>query len=219
MEARYVIAIIGGTGQEGFGLAMRFAHAGENVIIGSRSAERAAEATEKVASLLPNREVRGMSNAEAAKAADIVFVAVPIAGHVEALKSISGVVEDKVVVDVVVPLEFVDRQPRIISVAEGSAAEQAQALLPRAKVVSGFHHLDASELAKVEKPIDADVIICGNDRDAKSVVMALTDKIEGVRAIDGGVLAVSRYVEGFTAALISVNRHYKTHSAIKITGV
>jgi NADPH-dependent F420 reductase len=214
-----LIAIVGGTGPEGIGLATRFAYAGEDIIIGSRSIDRAKEAAAKVTAVVPRSSVRGLSNTEAAENADVIFIAVPLEGHLETLKSLSPFVNGKVVIDVVAPLEFRDGRVSAISIKEGSVAEQARAALPQAKVVSGFHHPAASELPRLDKPIEADIIICGDDADAKATAMALAEKIEGARAIDGGGLANSQYVETFTAILISINRRYKVRSSIRITGI
>ncbi|MFQ5878756.1 MAG: NADPH-dependent F420 reductase [Dehalococcoidia bacterium] len=214
------LAFVGGTGPEGLGLVMRLAKAGEEVIIGSRSPQRAAEAVQKVLAHVPQARVQGMMNAEAVAHGHVVFVTVPYGGHKETLASLAPAIGHKLVVDVVVPLDF-QRGGKIsaVTVEEGSAAEQAQRLLPQAQVVSGFHHLDASQLMDVGKPITADVIICGDAAEAKRTVIALAEKIAGVRALDGGRLANSRYVEAFTAVLLGFNRTYKAHTAIRIVGI
>lgn len=214
------LAFIGGTGPEGLGLAMRLAAAGQEVIIGSRSAERAAQAAQKVRAQLPQAKVRGLANADAAAQGDIIFITIPYDGHKETLQALASIIGDKVVVDVVVPLDFQGGgKVSAVAVEEGSAAEQAQRLLPRARVVSGFHHLDAGELMKVERPLAADVIICGDDAAAKTAAIALAEKLEGVRGLDGGRLANSRYLEAFTAVLLSLNRRYKAHTALRIVGL
>jgi len=213
------IAFIGGTGPEGLGLAMRFAKAGEEVFIGSRSQERAAEAVAKVQAKLPNARVAGGLNAEACQAGDIIFVTVPYEGHKETLTALADLLDEKVLVDVVVPLQFGGHGVRALSVPEGSAAEQARALLPRAKVVSGFHHLDATLLQNVEKPMQGDVIVCSDHRSAKRRVMELAEKIEYLRAVDGGVLANARYLEQWTAMLLNINRIYKARTGVRIVGI
>ncbi len=214
-----IIAFIGGTGPEGLGLAMRFAKAGEEVIIGSRSEERAAKAAADVRDKVPQAKVRGLLNAEAARLGDMVFITVPYEGHRDTLASLAEALEGKIVVDVVVPLEFTKRGVRALDVPEGSAAQQAQKLLPKARVVSGFHHLDAHLLQNVDKPMQGDILICSDDREAKRQVMELAEKIEYVRAVDAGVLANARYLEEWTALLLNLNRIYKARTGVRIVGI
>ncbi len=213
------IAFIGGTGPEGLGLAIRFAKAGEEVFIGSRSEERAAQAVAKVLEKVPEAKVRGGLNAEACQVGEIIFVTVPYEGHRETLQSLAEAIDEKILVDVVVPLRFGGHGVRALSVPEGSAAEQARALVPGAKVVSGFHHLDATLLQNVEKPMQGDVIICSDHRSAKRKVMDLAEKIAYLRAVDGGVLANSRYLEEWTAMLLNINRIYKARTGVRIVGI
>jgi len=213
------IAFVGGTGPEGLGLAMRFAKAGEEIIIGSRSEERAVKAAASVREKVPQAKVQGVLNAEAARLGDIVFITVPYEGHRDTVASLAEALEGKVVVDVVVPLEFTKKGVRAIDVPEGSAAQQAQKLLPRAKVVSGFHHLDAHLLQNVGKPMQGDILICSDDRGAKRQVMELAEKIEYVRAVDAGILANARYLEEWTALLLNLNRIYKARTGVRIVGI
>ena len=213
------IAFIGGTGPEGTGLAMRFAKAGNAVFIGSRSEERAAETVAKVLQSVPEAEVYGGFNAEGAEKAEFVFVTVPADAHHDLVSALAEAIGDKIVIDVVVPMVFDKDGPRAISVEAGSAAEEARVLLPKAKVVSGFHHLDATLLQRMDKPMQGDVIICGDHKGAKKMVMSLVEEIEYVRALDGGGLANSRYTEQLTVLLLHVNRLYKTRSGIRIVGV
>ncbi len=214
-----LIAFVGGTGPEGLGLAMRFAKAGEEIIIGSRSEERANRAVETIREKLPQANVRGALNAEAAAMGEIVFITVPYEGHRDTLASLADVLAEKIVVDVVVPLELTKRGVRAITVEEGSAAQQAQKLLPRAKVVSGFHHLDAHLLQNIDKPMQGDILICSDNREAKRQVMELGEKIEYVRSVDAGVLANSRYLEEWTALLLNLNRIYKARTGVRIVGI
>ena len=214
-----VVAIIGGTGPEGLGLAMRFAQAGGDIIIGSRSQERADEATAKVRDRIPRGRVRGMPNVEAANAANILIIAVPFEGQRDALLQLGSASVGKILISTVVPLQFEKGRPKAIRVEEGSAAEQAQATLPNAKVVAAFHNLSAKELAEIEHEVPSDVVVCGNDKEAKQVVIALAGKIKGVRGIDGGGLESSRYVEDLTALLLTINRIYKVQSGVRIVGV
>ena len=214
-----MIGFIGGTGPEGRGLALRFAMAGGEVAIGSRDASRAAAAAESVKALADGLSVIGGLNDEVAERAETVFIAVPYAGHRATLESLRERLDGKTVVDVVAPIAFERGAARAVAVEEGSAAEQAQKLLPNSRVVGAFHNLSAEELLKPDALIDADVVVCADDADAKSAVMNLAETIEGVRAVDGGALANSRYVEELTALLININRIYKAHSTIKIAGI
>jgi len=213
------IAIIGGSGPEGLGLALRFSKAGEHVFIGSRSLDRAEEAAAKVLEKLPEAHVSSMLNEEAAKEAEYVFLAVPFAAHFETLQALSDAIADKVLVDLVVPLEFDEDGARAISVPEGSAAQQARVAVPRAKVVSALHHLDAGHLQRIDRPLQGDIITCADHKGAKKAVMELAEKIEYVRALDGGGLSNSRYLEAWAAMLINLNSIYKARTGVRITGI
>ena len=214
-----MIGFVGGTGPDGMGLALRFAMAGNPVLIGSRNARRARDAADSVTALADGLRVAGALNEEVCIESDVVFVTVPYAGHQPTLESNRYRLQEKVVVDVVVPLEFGRGGARAIEVPEGSAAQQAQAVLPDSRVVGAFHNLSADELLKPAVRIDSDVIVCGDDAEAKSQIMKLAEVIDGVRAVDGGGLHNSRYVEEFTAMLININRIYKAHSTIRIVGI
>ena len=214
-----MIGFVGGTGPDGMGLALRFAMAGNPVLIGSRNARRARDAADSVTALADGLRVAGALNEEVCIESDVVFVTVPYAGHQPTLESNRYRLQEKVVVDVVVPLEFGRGGARAIEVPEGSAAQQAQAILPESKVVGAFHNVSADELLKPETRVDSDVIVCSDDTEAKSQIMKLAEVIDGVRAVDGGSLHNSRYVEQFTAMLININRIYKAHSTIKIVGI
>lgn len=213
------IAILGGTGDEGLGLAMRLVKSGDEVIIGSRSAERALEAAHKVREVVPFGHVTGMANDESADAADLVIVSVPYAGQRETLAALAPLLAGKIVVSVVVPLQFGKGGPHAVRVAEGSAAEEARAVVGDARIVSAFHNLSATKLMEVEADLDCDVVVCGDDTEAKQAVMALAEKMQGVRALDGGGLAYSRYVEDLTALILAMNRRYKAHASVKFTGL
>jgi len=213
------IAIIGGTGTEGLGLAMRFAKAGNMVFIGSRSEERAEEAVNKVKEKLPEGDVFGGLNAEGAEKAEFVFLTVPSDAHHDTLVQLEEVIGEKIVIDVVVPMLWDRDGPKAVMLDEGSAALQAKALLEKAKIISGFHHLDGSELQKIEKPLQGDVIICGDHKPSKNKVMDLAEQIEYVRALDGGGLTNSRYLEEWTVQLLHINKIYKAHSGVRITGI
>ena len=214
-----MIGFIGGTGPEGRGLALRFAMAGESVMIGSRDAARAADAAASVVALGDGLDVSGGLNERVAAESDIVFIAVPYAGHRPTLESLSAALDGKVVVDVVAPLAFGRGGARALDVEDGSAALEAQRILANSFVVGAFQNLSAEELLKPDASIDADVVVCAEDADAKRTVMALAETITGVRAVDGGGLANARYVENLTALLININRIYKAHSTIRIAGI
>ncbi len=227
-----IIAFIGGTGPEGKGLACRFALAGHEVIVGSRSVERAAAAAGEIAERTGkepvvagsvaeglNPQLRGAENGGAARDGEIVVLTVPFDAQAATLPALRGAVEGKIVVSTGVPLSFAGGKAALLAVPEGSAAEQAQALLPGARVVGAFQNLSAAKLWDGNISLDQDVIVCSDDQDAKRDVMALAEQIRGVRAIDGGPLASSRMVEGITALLVNINRRYKTLAGVRIVGV
>ena len=214
-----MLGFIGGTGPEGRGLALRLALADERVLIGSRDAGRAATAAEEISAMVPGGSVGGGLNLDVAKRAQIVFLSMPYAGLKDTVASLGEELTGKIVVDVVSPLVFKKGRAEAIRVEEGSTALQAQALLPQSKVVAGFQTISAEDLVIPDKPIDSDVVICSDDADAKETVMGLAEKIQGVRAVDGGGLANARYVEDFTALLLNINRIYKSHSSLRIVGI
>ncbi|MEE8346157.1 MAG: NADPH-dependent F420 reductase [Dehalococcoidia bacterium] len=212
------IGIIGGTGPEGLGLAMRFAKAGDVVFIGSRSKERAEDAARKVRKTVPDAKVEGLVNDEAVEQAEVVFLTVPWDAHQSTLEGLAEAIGGKVLVDVVVPMLFDRGQPKAIAVEEGSAAQQARAVASEAKVISAFHHLDGTELQKVERPMQGDVLVCGDHQGAMKKVMALVERIEYVRALDAGGLSNSRYLEEWTVLLLHLNRIHKAHTGVRIVG-
>ena len=214
-----MIGFIGGTGPEGKGLALRFAMAGERVAIGSRDAQRAQDAADEVGELHDGLSVSGALNEQIADESGIVFIAVPYSGHRPTLESLRDRLDGKLVVDVVAPLRFSRGVAIAVEVEEGSAAQQAQIILPNSTVVGAFHNLSAEDLMQPNVDIVSDVIVCADDREAKSNIMHLAETISAVRAVDGGGLQNSRYVEELTALLININRIYKAHSTIKIVGI
>lgn len=220
--AKLSIGILGGTGDQGKGLARRFALAGQRVIIGSRSAERAlAVAAELDAeSARFAHVVEGADNASVAAEADIVIVAVPWDGHKATLESLRAPLSGKVVVDCVNPLGFDKQGAYALRVEEGSAAQQAAGVLDGSRVVAAFHHVSAVILLDpaVEK-IDLDVLVLGDDREATDMVQALASRIPGMRGIYGGRLRNAGQVEALTANLISINRRYKAHAGFRVTDV
>ena len=214
-----MLGIIGGTGPEGRGLALRFALAGERVVIGSRDEARAQSAAESVLDNAPAGSVSGATNAAAAAGADVVLVSVPYAAQRSTLSGLTAELAGKVVISLVAPLEFERGRASAVRVEEGSAALEAQALLPDSTVAAAFQNVSAEDLLVPDKSIDSDVVVCADDADALRLVMDLAERIEGVRAVNGGGLANARYVEDLTALLLNINRIYKAHSSIKITGI
>jgi hypothetical protein len=213
------IGIVGGTGKEGIGLGLRWAQAGHDVIIGSRDPERArAKATELAAST-PGRRIEGMSNREAAAAADVVVLTVPATGLAATLPELREACRGKIVVSTVVPLTF--GGPRLFTPPpQGSAAEEAQELLGGdARVVAAFHHIAAHELSAGDHPIACDLLLCGADAEGKKLVSELGRSM-GLRPVDVGALANAGPIEGITALLATINRRYKLkNSGIQITGL
>ncbi|MEP7270022.1 MAG: NADPH-dependent F420 reductase [Acidobacteriota bacterium] len=218
------IAIIGGTGDQGKGLASRWALAGREIIIGSRDASRAeAAATEISERLAVDGRVRGTGNSAAAGDASIIVLTVPFAAQVATIKEFRDHLKaGSLVVDMTVPLEAAigGRPSRILGVWAGSAAEQCAELLPNgSEVVSGFHNVAAGLLADLEHDVDCDVLVCGDSKAAKERLRPLVEAIRGCRYVDAGPLANSRTVEALTALLIGINIRYKTHSGLRITGL
>jgi 8-hydroxy-5-deazaflavin:NADPH oxidoreductase len=210
-----VVGVLGGTGEQGRGLAVRLAASGQRVVIGSRSADRAQAAAAEV-----GHGVSGADNAGCAAAADVVIVAVPWAGHGDLLESLRSELAGKVVVDCVNPLGFDKQGAFALGVAEGSAAQQAAALLPESRVVAAFHHVSAVLLLDPSvAALETDVLVLGDDREATDIVQALAGLIPGMRGVYGGRLRNAGQVEALTANLISVNRRYKAHAGVRITDI
>jgi NADPH-dependent F420 reductase len=213
------VAIVGGTGDLGFGLAVRLAAAGVEVVIGSRSAERAVQAAERV----PEGSVRGAENPQAVAGADVTFVTVPYEGQAEIYRSIRvQLSEGAVVCDTTTPLATAvgGRPTQVVRPWHGSAAEQAAAILrDGTRLVSGFHTVSAELLEDAGRDLDEDVLLCGDDPEAKARVGELVERIPGLRWVDCGLLSAARILEPITAAMISVNRRYGLRGAgIRVTG-
>jgi NADPH-dependent F420 reductase len=209
------IGILGGTGEQGRGLARRFAMAGNPVIIGSRSHDRAHGVAREL-----GLGVRGLANRDAAREADLVIAAVPWEGHGDLLSGLAPELAGKIVVDCVNPIGFDKRGAYPLPVAEGSAAEQAAALLPNSTVVAAFHHVSAVLLLDPEvESIDCDVLVLGEDRAATDLVQALAARIPGVRGVYAGRLRNCGQIEALTANLVSINRRYKAHAGLRITDI
>jgi NADPH-dependent F420 reductase len=218
-EQRQTVAILGGTGEQGKGLGRRLAMAGWDIVLGSRDAERAEQSAAELRGAELALSLRGTTNRDAARLGDTVIVAVPYDGHRELLSSLAEPLAGKLVVDCVNPLGFDKRGPFVLDVAEGSAAEQAAAVLPDSRVVGAFHHVSAKLLLVGDEPLDTDVLVVGDDRAGKDEVINLVGGIKGMRGIDAGALRLSRYVEGMTASLIAVNKRYKAHAGLRVTDV
>lgn len=218
-QDKQAIAFIGGTGPEGLGLAMRFAQAGREVIIGSRRQDRADEAAQKIRDAVPNANASGLENKAAVAQGEVVFITVPFDGQEPTLQDLRAELAGKIVVDTVVPLQFEKGKIRALILEDGSAAEQAKRVLPDSIVVGAFQNLSAHELMDLEHEVPADVVVCGDDSDSKQLVIAMAAEIKGCRGIDGGALANSRYVEDITALLLNINKVHKAQSMIKIVGV
>ncbi|MGN6474429.1 MAG: NADPH-dependent F420 reductase [Mycobacteriales bacterium] len=219
--ADLTLAFLGGTGDQGRGLARRYAMAGHAVILGSRQAERAEQVAAELAATVPDPSlVSGMDNAAAAAAADVVVVAVPWEGHETLVRAVAPALAGKVVVDCVNPMGFDDKGAFALEVQEGSAAQQAAQLLPDSTVVAAFHHVSAMLLLDAEvDSIETDVLVLGDNREATDLVQALVDRIKGMRGIYGGRLRNTGQVEALTANLVSINRRYKAHAGLRVTDV
>ena len=216
------IAIIGGAGELGFGLALRFARAGLKVVIGSRDGAKAQEAATRVKAAIGGADVRGLGNPEAAANGTIAILAVPFSAQAAILKSIKPALKTAILVDTTVPLAATvgGRPTRMLGVWEGSAAQAARELVPGVPVVSAFHNVSADVLQDLSATPDCDILICGDDPAAKERVAALVKLIPGLRPVDAGALEMSRIVESLTALLIALNRRHKVHHCgIRITGM
>jgi len=229
-----LVAIVGGTGAQGRGLAVRFAAAGISVTLGSRDVGRAAATAEQVTKLALALAVRhadsglagttgtvtGASNADSVDAAAVVLIAVPWDAHAQTLADLADALAGKVVIDCVNPLGFDKQGAFALSVSEGSAAQQAAALLPQSRVVAAFNHVSAVTLADPAADLDdSDVLVIGDDRDAVDQVVALASAVPGLSALYAGRLRNAHQIEALTANIIAINRRYKAHTGVRITGL
>ena len=214
-----MLGILGGTGPEGMGLALRLGLAGEPVFIGSRDAARAAAAAESLRAQGVTTDVQGGLNEEAAERADTVVITVPFEAQRAVLESVRDRLRGKTVVDTAVALTRSGGRFDLMHVEEGSAALQAQALLPDSNVVAAFQTISAQDLLDAARPVEGDVVVCADDDRARAFVMSLVERIPALRAVDGGGLAGSRYVEGITPMLLNVNRRYRARTAVRILGL
>ncbi len=213
------VGILGGTGDQGRGLAYRLARAGQQIRIGSRVSERGAGAAAELAAMpyTVAGAVTGGDNAYAS-GSDVVIAAVPWEGHAVTLRDLAGLLAGKIVVDCVNPIGFDGKGPHPLTVPEGSAAQQAAALLPDSRVCAAFHHVSAYLLTDpAVDTIELDVLVLGDDREAAAVVQALAQRISGMRGIWAGRLRNAGQVEALTANLIAMNKRYKVHTGIRVT--
>jgi NADPH-dependent F420 reductase len=217
------IPIVGGTGALGAGLALRWAKAGRSVVIGSRSAERAVEAAARVREAVPGAEVEGLENEEAARRGEVVFLTVPFRAQSENLNNLRGALQPgQILVDCTVPLAAAvsGKATRSLGVWQGSAAQQAQEMVPDGvTVVSTLHTVAAPVLSDLDAELGEDVLICGDRKADKARVALLVEAIAGLRAVNAGALETARIVEQLTPLLISVNTRYKVHAGIRLTGL
>jgi NADPH-dependent F420 reductase len=214
------IPIIGGTGALGYGLALRWARAGQAIVIGSREAERAEQAAERVRGEVDGSEVEGLENAEAAQGGPIVFLTVPFRAQSETLTNLKETLTaGQILVDCTVPLAAAvsGKATRTLGVWQGSAAEQAAEMVPEGvTVISALHSVSAPRLASDER-LDEDVLVCGDRKADKARVAELIELIGGLRAVNAGALEIARIVETLTPLLISINVRYKSHAGLRIT--
>ena len=214
-EALPLVGIVGGTGPQGRGLALRLSAGGVDIVLGSRSLDRAEECAAAL-----GRAVRAATNEDCVRAAGVVVLAVPWEGHQDTVAALAGDLNGKILVDCVNPLGFDAHGAFSLRVEEGSAAQQAQALAPGATVVGAFHHLSAVTLLDEDvTSVDSDVLVLGDDRAATDVVRAIAARIAGCRGIYAGRLRNAGQVEALTANLIAVNRRYEAHAGVRITDV
>jgi NADPH-dependent F420 reductase len=214
------IGVLGGTGPLGGGLARRIAAAGVTVVVGSRDQAKGERIAAEIRTAVPGGSISGGDNAEIARQADLLVVAVPYEGHADLLRSLAAPLAGKIVVDAVNPLGFDKQGAYALDVPEGSAAQQAAALLPDSRVTAGFHHVSAPLLLDVGVlSVELDVLVLGDDREATDVVQALAELIPGARGIYAGRLRNAHQVEALTANIISINRRYKAHAGLRVTDV
>jgi NADPH-dependent F420 reductase len=219
--AGLTVAFLGGTGDQGRGLARRLAIAGHPVVLGSRQAEKAQAAAAELREIVPDPSlVSGATNEEAAATGDVVVVAVPWEGHELLITGLAAALAGKIVIDCVNPMGFDSQGAYALPVPEGSAAQQAARILAGSTVVAAFHHVSAVLLLDPSvDTVETDVLVLGDDRPATDLVQALVDRIAGMRGVYGGRLRNAGQVEAFTANLVSINRRYKAHAGLRVTDV
>lgn len=213
------VAFVSGTGPAGFGLAERFARAGDEVIIGSRALERAEDTRARVLEQVPGGRVHAADNRTAILAGEVAFLTMPPQAQRASVESLADALAGKIVVSMANPLTVEAGRVTTWFPEAGSLAEEVQHLVPTARVVGAFHEIHVRRFAQLDRPIDSDTIVTGDDDIAKQEVIRLARHVQGVRPLDGGPLSNSRFVEGFVAVLISLNFRYKAGTALRITGL
>ncbi|MEA2158999.1 MAG: 8-hydroxy-5-deazaflavin:NADPH oxidoreductase [Solirubrobacteraceae bacterium] len=217
------VCIVGGTGALGFGLSLRLGREGVPIVIGSRDGDRAREAARRAGELISTGSFSGAENAEAVTEAEIVILSVPFRSQSETLTNLKGALrEGQLLVDATVPLAAAvsGKATRTLGVWQGSAAQQAQEMVPEGvRVISAFHTVSAALLSDLDHELNEDVLLCGDKRDDKARVKELVNTIGGLRAVDCGPLEMARLVEGLTPLIISINVRHKTRAGIRITGL
>ncbi len=213
------IAILGGTGPEGLGLAMRLAHVGEEIVVGSRQANRATEAAARIAAAVPGARVSGDINEAVVADADYVVLSFPFEGLAPFLTEHGHKLSGKIVIDIINPLIARRGVFSVPQIPAGSAGELAQQLAPEARVVGAFKTLSAEHLQELDHPLAGDVLLCGADEGAKQEVAQLVRRIPNLRPLDAGAIVNSRAIEGITALLLNLNRRYKATTSIQILGI
>lgn len=214
-----IVSFVSGTGPAGFGLAARFARAGDEVVIGSRALERAEQARAMVLEHVPDARVLAAVNAEAIEAGEVVFLTMPAPAQREGVEAVAPSLGGKIVVSMSNPVAVEGGRVSTFIPSAGSLAEEVQELVPTARVVGAFHEIHVRRFPKLDRSIDSDTIVTGDDDVAKAAVMRLCRHVEGLRPIDGGPLGNTRFVEGFVAVLISINLRYKAGTSLRITGL
>lgn len=214
-----IVSFVSGTGPAGFGLAARFARAGTEVVIGSRALERAEEARSLVLERVPGAVVRALENPDAVAAGDVVFLTMPYQAQRSSVEALAGELAGKIVVSLANPLHV--EAGRIVTEVPkaGSLAEEVRQVVPSARVVGAFHEIHVRRFPRLSRPIEADTIVTSDDEEAKEAVMGLARHIEGLRPLDGGPLANTRFVEGFVCVLVAINLRYKAATSLRITGL
>lgn len=221
VQAQPTVAVIGGTGPAGRALALRLAATGFEVVVGSRSAERAEGICNDLRSAWPDRALNlsGADNAKAATAAELVILATPWEAAADTARSLAAELGGKVVVSMGNALERVDGEFRAVTPPGGSVAAAVQAAVPAARVTAAFHHLPAREVGDLSRPVDADVLVCGDDAGAVDHTCALVTAVADLRAVKAGSLVAAGPVEAFTAVLLGINVRYKSRSSLRLTGI
>jgi len=213
------IAMLGGTGPEGRGLAARFLANGETVWIGSRVAERATETVDSLRELVPNGKVFGGTNAEAAEQCEVVMISVPYSGLDGTIESCGDALEGKVILDLVVPIRVDAGVFQLETVPEGSAAERIQARVPGARVVSGLKHQSATDLLAIGKELEGDVLLCSDDPEARELIAGFIRGVPMLRPVDAGSLRVARHLDAVTALILNLNRRHKSRASVQVIGL